>query len=315
MTNSISFALPSLTALLVLSWLLLKTEQRNVLTRSPQLSLIFSSLFSISLIELITYTNLVSANLLMMKFYYIAIFVGVLGILLSAIKFSIIKTSTKIKLACLAVIFSTTISLLMLSTDLFVTGFEFIGYSYTRIPGDYYWLVQLHFPIYVLLSLYLLFKSSFQAHNELNAKRARLLLYSLSPIMICGMFITFLMNIGIPINASIVFPIMTTLFLVILIHTEKVENLLSVLMKIPYSRERIAYLKIKNEVQSFMMQTELLKSLEKDEKLSISLKNLTNSIENIIVDHTVKLANGSQIRAANLLGVSPSSICRKKRKE
>ena len=315
MLNSIIYALPSLTALLILSWLFLKTEKRNVLVNSPQLSILFVSLFSISFIEFTTFANLASASLTMMKLYYVAVFIGVLGILLSAIKFSIIKQKTKSIFIYSTTLSTTLISILMLTTKFFVAGFEFIGYSYTRIPGDNYWLVQLYFPLYVFTSLYLLFQSSKNTKNELNAKRARLLLYSLSPIMVCGVTVILLMSIGISINASIVFPVMTTLFLIILIHTENIESLFAVLLRIPYTKERIAYTKIKSEVQDFMLKTELSRAIDEDKKNSISLKKLTNSIERIIVDHTVELSEGSQIRAATLLGVSASSICRKKRKE
>ena len=123
------------------------------------------------------------------------------------------------------------------------------------------------------------------------------------------------MNIGVSINASLIFSILTTLFLIILIHTENVENLFAILIKIPYSKERIAYEKIKNEIQGFLMQTELSNASNNNIKNTNSLKSLTTSIENIIVEHTVELAHGSQVHAANLLGVSASSICRKKRKD
>ena len=45
------------------------------------------------------------------------------------------------------------------------------------------------------------------------------------------------------------------------------------------------------------------------------LKSLTLSIENKIVEWAVQMSDGSQVQAANVLGVSTSSVCRKKRKE
>jgi len=305
-------AFPSLTALLILSSLFVKADKRNILTNSKPLALLFVSLFCINSIEFSTYTNLIAPSLIMMKSFYAAVFFGILGIFLTSLKISQLNINLKkvfnIILPCLTV----SLVILMLTTNLFVKGFEFIGYSYTRTPGNYYWIVQLYFPVYVFSSLFLLFMSSKQKKNVLNSKKAGLLLLSLSPIMIVGIVVLILMNIGISINASIIFPVFTTFFLIILIQTEKEESFFSLLIKIPFSKERKTYAKIKSEIQQFMLNTELSRSAELDTKTS--LKALTTSIENLIVQHIVESTNGSQIQAASILGISASSICRKKKK-
>ena len=70
--------------------------------------------------------------------------------------------------------------------------------------------------------------------------------------------------------------------------------------------------KITNEIQEFMITAELYETLTEDKK-NLSLKMLTSKVEQLIVDHAVELTNGSQVQAASLLGVSTSSISRKKK--
>lgn len=307
-------ALPSLTVLLILSSLFIRADKRNLLTSNKSLALLFVSMFSMSLVEFTTYTNLISPSLIMMKSFYVAVSFALLGIFLTSVKVSTLNNSSKKLLSIILPCITISLSILMLTTNLFVKSFEFIGYSYTRVPGDLYWITQLYFPLYVFTSLYLLINSSRNKENTVNSKKAGLLLLSLSPIMFMGIVVIIFMNMGIQINASIIFPLLTTFFIITLMHTETEESLFALLLKIPYSKERKTYDKIKSEIQQFMLNTELSRSAEKDLRTSTSLKKLTCSIENLLVEHIVETTNGSQVQAATLLGISASTICRKKKK-
>ncbi|MDG2175501.1 MAG: helix-turn-helix domain-containing protein [Gammaproteobacteria bacterium] len=69
---------------------------------------------------------------------------------------------------------------------------------------------------------------------------------------------------------------------------------------------------INSEIQKFLINTDMSKSLD-DNRFSSSLKSLTNAIEKILVEHAVDLSHGSQVKAASLLGISSSSLCRKRK--
>jgi len=86
------------------------------------------------------------------------------------------------------------------------------------------------------------------------------------------------------------------------------------IMKIPFSKEKQSINQITKEIQSFIISAELFDSMS-NEKENLSLKSLTTKVEKLIVDHAVEITNGSQVQAASLLGVSTSSICRKKNHE
>ncbi|MBT5483568.1 MAG: hypothetical protein HOK55_02455, partial [Gammaproteobacteria bacterium] len=149
--------------------------------------------------------------------------------------------------------------------------------------------------------------------NKIDARRSKFLLLSISPLLLIALVLIILMQSGIKINASIIFPVFISYYLMMILQTEKDESLFSLLMKVPFSRERESFKEISKEVQQFLISTELSFS-EKTKMDSLSLKDLTASIEGLIVEHAVKLNQGSQVRAASLLGVSSSSICRKKNK-
>lgn len=312
MTHNIWFALPSLTAFLILAWIIFRADKISIVKESKPLALLFFSLVGISFIEFGTYTKLLTPSLLLMKLFYISCFIGMSGIFSQALKVSglsvifIKRTYKGLGAFCIFLI------ILMLGSNLLVSGFEFISYSYTREPGQFYWLVQL-FLISTILSTILLLTIGTKNKNKIDARRSKFLLLSISPLLLIALVLIILMQSGIKINASIIFPVFISYYLMMILQTEKDESLFSLLMKVPFSRERESFKEISKEVQQFLISTELSFS-EKTKMDSLSLKDLTASIEGLIVEHAVKLNQGSQVRAASLLGVSSSSICRKKNK-
>jgi len=68
------------------------------------------------------------------------------------------------------------------------------------------------------------------------------------------------MQAGIKINASMAFPLFISYFLVMLTHIEKEESLLSMLMKIPFSKERQSLKQISAEVKQFIINAELVRT-------------------------------------------------------
>jgi len=86
MTQNIWLAFPSLTALLILLWILLKSNKRTLLKENKSLIFLFSSIAIISAIEFATYAKLLPPSLILMKTYYAACFVGMAGIFSQALK-------------------------------------------------------------------------------------------------------------------------------------------------------------------------------------------------------------------------------------
>jgi|GEM_PF-1435570 len=314
MTQNIWLAFPSFTALLIQLWILLRANKRILLQENKSLIFLFCSIVIISAIEFATYANLLLPSLLLMKTYYAACFVGMAGIFSQALKisgFEKINNSLVIKAISFTCAFLVFLVFLVLNTNLLISGFEFISYSYTRQAGQFYWLVQIYLISTIILSLVLLIKGTKNKINT-NARRSMVLLISITPFLVIALSTLVLMQIGVKFNASIIFPIMITYFLLALLQTEREESLFALLMKLPFSKERESFNQISTEIKQFLIDTEL--SITSGNS-NLSLKVLTASIENMIVEHAVSLNQGSQVKAASLLGISSSSICRKKKRQ
>lgn len=311
MSQNIWLAFPALTAFLLQIWLFFNSNKRALISKSSPLILLFLSLLGICLIELLTYTKLLPPSLVLMKLYYISCFIGLTGIVIQANQLSHVSFIRTEYFSKFIFILCVLISISLLFSENIISGFEYISYSYTREPGPYYWVIQLFLVGMIFLSFSLLFIASRGEKHYLDSKRARVLLVAISPLILFGFILIPLMQVGVKINASVIFPIFTAYFLVVLIETEKREALFSILLKMPFSSERKSLRLITEEIQEYLISTEVCKV---NGSKNIPLKSLTTSIENKIVDWTVQITNGSQVQAATLLGVSSSSICRKKKK-
>ena len=311
MTQNIWLAFPSLTALLIQLWILLKSNKRTLLKENKSLIFLFSSIAIISAIEFATYAQLLPPSLILMKTYYAACFLGMAGIFFQALKisgFDKVNNNLVIKVISITCAF---LVFLVLNTNFLISGFEFISYSYTREAGQFYWLVQIYLISTIVLSLALLLKGT-KNKIKTNARRSMVLLVAITPFLVIALMTLTLMQFGVKFNASIIFPIMITYFLLALLQLEKEESLFVLLMKLPFSKERESFNLISTEIKQFLINTEL--SITNGNS-DLSLKSLTSSIENMIVEHAVSLNQGSQVKAASLLGISSSSICRKKKKQ
>lgn len=306
-------AFPALTAFLIQIWLFISSDKRTLIKSSPPLCLLFISLLGICSIELLTYSQLVSPSLTLMKLYYVSCFFGLAGMTCQAFRLTPLGQNQKTIVSKVIFTICVLLSISLFASPEFITGFQYISYSYTREPGPYYWIVQLYILSMIIAAFALLFFSTKKnPRNSLNAKRAKVLLVAITPLFVFGLALIPLMQLGVQINASVLFPIFTAYFLLVLIHTEKRESLFSILMRMPFSDERKSLINITKEIQSYLINTELRKLAENNK--SIPLKSLTASIENKIVEWAVQMSDGSQVQAANLLGVSTSSVCRKKKK-
>ena len=324
MTENTWLALPSLTSLLILLWLFLKKDKRLAIKTNWPIQMLFSALFGISLIEFATYTQLISASILSVKLFYASCFIGLTGLLSQAVKNSGRKLSGSLLLPGVLLSLCILTTATMVFTDAYVTGIEKISYSYTRVPGEYYVLIQLYLFSLCFATLAFLVSGTVNTSDRLSSAKSRVLLISISPILLFGMGLILLMQAGIKINASMAFPLFISYFLVMLTHIEKEESLLSMLMKIPFSKERQSLKQISAEVKQFIINAELARTEESGttktkealrNEAQLSLKSLTGTIENLIVEHAVHISQGSQAQAASLLGISSSSICRKKRRK
>ena len=305
--QNIWLAIPALTALTIQLWLIFHSNKRKLFNRNWPILLFFIGVIGLTCIEFMTYIGIVSPNIFSMKLFYVFCSVTFSGILILAIKISGIKHFKEkfniviIAISSLLIIFST----FTLATNLVIEGVQSIGYSVTRVPGALYFIAQVYAAGLILLSAYFLIIGSHAKEDSTDKKRARVIILSTSPMFLIFLTLLVLMALGFKINASLIVPLALTYMLSVLIVTEQKENLFSLLIKIPYTYERKSLRQITKKIEDFLAHT--------DSGNQVSLKDLTLNIEQQIVAMAVQMSNGSQVKAASLLNVSASSICRKKK--
>ena len=314
MIQTIWLSFPALTSALILCWVILKSDKRQILKSQKPTAALYFCLLSICLIEFTSYTQIVPASLLTLKLYYTFCLAGLTSIF--CIAASLYEPPTNkgrrmLKLSTYLILLSC-ISLLgiLLSTDLLISRIDRISYSITRIPGEFYFLIQWYLAAAALGTITLLASTAINSPNRVNSAKAKVLLAAITPLILAGIAIVMLMQVGFKINATIIYPIFITYFLLTIINAEKHETLFSMLMRIPFTKERKSVKDLSNKIQDYLIDSELSNVQSSTNKAS--LKTLTQTIENMIVEHTVSLTNGSQVQAAHLLGISASSITRKK---
>jgi len=306
MTYSTWLAFPPLVALIISMWLIVNADKRNLLKNNLLLSLFLSGIVGLNTIELSTYTGITDPNLFLMKLYYVFMIITLASVLSLTIKISNIPVLQKNheSISKAIVLISLAYTYLILGTSSIISGFEYISYSITRTPGNYYFLIQLLFLLFSFPILLLLVAGSSWKIVDENVKRCRLILVSFSPLLISLLTVLGLMEFGFKVNAAIVLPIGTTFLLLAIINTERKQDLFKLLIKIPYTSENLSYRKITDEIENFLTSARC--------GTKSSLKDLTSSLEQQIVSMAVEISNGSQVKAAALLNTSTSSICRKK---
>ncbi len=297
-------AIPALTAITAQIWLIARSDQRKLVKNNFPIFIFFTGVLGISLIEFFTYSSLISPSVLSMKLFYVFCSIALAGLLSLAMKHSGIKKLNNIYSKYINVILCVSFSSLMIFSSTMVQGIESIGYSVTRIPGDLYFITQFYALFLIVTIIFCLIKGAKSPENNFDKKRSKVLLFSTTPFLIIFMLLLFIMAVGIKVNASLIVPLATTYMLLVLINTERKENLFALLLKIPYTSENKSFKKITSNIEYFLSETDLGNTA--------SLKSLTNTIEQQIVSIAVQMSNGSQIKAASLLKVSASSICRKK---
>jgi len=189
---------------------------------------------------------------------------------------SVSKTNNNIVTSISSVV-ACAISFCLLFTDLIVSGYYSIGYSASAEKGP---LFQL-FSIYVFVTLfggaYVTFKGYRTAASQIESVRCFLSLMALAPMtLVCVMAMLFKI-LDLPVNATGLIPIATTLFLVIVLKTESKHRLSDLRRVMPLSLER----------QTTARMMDLLDEYIQNQNKRDVYKELQSGIEKEIINNNV----------------------------
>lgn len=193
------------------------------------------------------------------------------------------------------------VSVLLLIPGPVIDGYHNIGYSVTANRGDFYWMFQLlvlFFLISTIVYLILGYRRSSEAETKIGCIYTLLAFFPL--VLVCGGVIA-LMAAGIKINATVVIPIATTLFIIITVATEARHRSTDIRRYLPWSREWQLVRKLLATVSDF--------SLGK-----IPLKNAVEQAEALMIAYKLNQHNGNVSTAAADMGMPRATLYHKLKK-
>ena len=193
------------------------------------------------------------------------------------------------------------LALLIAATDRLIAGGTSIGYTVTRIPGEYYWILQIFVLGSVLGSVLLLAYGGLYLPDRQQRRKCTIIFLGFLPIVISVAVVLALMQSGLRINAAIIVSSAITFFLVVLVTAEVRYSLLNLLTLTPVITVRV----ITQICAS-------LKDIYRDR--SISLKYLLQNIESVLILVVLDINDGDRKDTARQLGMHVSSLNKKLQK-
>ena len=173
-------------------------------------------------------------------------------------------------------------------------GWEYIGYTGTRIPGDYYYLIQLGIVI-PALSIPIASAINIKQANVTQRQFGYVHLLCFAPIVVAVVLVAALMQAGLKINASAILSLAVCIPLWLLLYANSSAKRFALLCFVPFSPENKrarGLLKLIFSPTGGMK--EQLKEIEKS----------------MLIEALIK-AGGNKTEAAKILGVSRTQVSTK----
>ena len=186
-------------------------------------------------------------------------------------------------------------TLLLFATNYIVAGADELGYTITATKGWLYWVYPIAGILLVSHISFILYKGYSEAKSHDLEIKCIYTAFALMPHFIAIFAVVFMMAIGLKINGTVIFPLTTTLFLIITLASERRHKLTDFRRFIPFSDER----KTSNEIM------DIFSSYARDES---NYRDAVSQIEKLLVEHKYKKNDCNASSAAELMGMPRSSL-------
>lgn len=128
---------------------------------------------------------------------------------------------------------------LLWNTNLLVSGFEPLHYTYTKIPGPFYFLFEIYALSYLGSVAVLLVYGSFKQTTSYEKAKNKLMLLGMIPIFLVVVTVIVLQHAGIrSFNTTVTLPIAVTFFLAVTAYATHQYRLFDIQFYIPWSEVR-----------------------------------------------------------------------------
>ena len=294
-------ALSSILALLIKFSLFLVGKSALFKDNQP-LAIFLVALCALNLSELLLFANEGNKQVLMsvLQIYYAAAVISAAALFYLCIH--IIRA--KKLFAAISFAISIIIAFLTFIPDIILGGYESIGYSITRIPGEYFLLLQIYLIGTLLLGCALLFSGAVKSSDRMVNKRSLILLISVFPLVFFAVTLTITLSMGFKINGTVIISMMTSIMLAILIYSEKQYRLFKFLSYVPYTHEY----RLRSKARKLMDQT--IEDLFNSNK-PVKFKEIRSEFETALIELAIESTGGNKTHAAKQLGIGKATLHRK----
>jgi len=300
-------AAPSGLAVLVILLLLLFPKFRKLFFRDKLIALLLAFLLVLNSLEIALFSNFTKDYDLLVRLFCTFSTIAASVFLSVSENLNPKALFPRPLFYTILIFFNLSLIILITSTDLIITGAFKNTYSISRTLGQYYWALQIYILACILLGPALIYQSVKNSSTPLIKKRNKVILISFVPIAFTVSLVIVLMLTGFSFSLSFIFPFATLIFLIIYLHTENKDDLFKILVTVPFSSERKAYMELNDRVLNYIAMT------QSDEKTS--LKNLLSDIERTFITNALEIKDGDHNLAAELLSISISTVYRNKKRD
>ena len=258
--------------------------------------ILFITLLSVhNLSELLLFYYQFSGSdaLFAMRMYYACI----AGVAAGMCVYAVDITKTKNKNLIQLIIFSlfSVFSLLVMFTPWIIIGSQPISYAITAIKGNYYYLFQLMAICSIVFTLFILVRTFLSTKETQTKIKSAYLLASLIPGVLISIGVIMLMNAGYQINAMSIFPIGTTLVVLITLKGESKHQMTDIRRFLPFSKER----KISNQLMDIISDYSINQQPH---------KKTINEIEKVLIQYAYEKSGRCKSSTAKRIHVSRSTL-------
>lgn len=190
---------------------------------------------------------------------------------------------------------------LSLFTEEIVSGVRDLSYSSTAIKGDSYWLFQLTSAVTAIGSAAALFKGQLVATDSRQKTRCLFMLSAYIPLVVGALSVLFMMNMGLQINATGILPITISLFIWILVYSERRHRLTDIRRVVPGTREN----KVAQQLQEVFT---------KYAAGDMGYQDASNEIELLLLAYSYDKHSGNVLQTAKFMKVGRSTLYKKMQK-